>query len=452
MKRKDRSPWSHQMTTTEFLIRNKRAYVFNEKRTGKTLSAAWAIDILIEFRKIKRALIVCTLTNIELVWMPELFENFPHRKVAIAHGSREKRLEAINGDAEIVIINHDGVKNYLHELRQAQFDLCVIDETTAFKNPSSDRSKAMKRLSDELKVVWGMTGDPRPNGPSEVFGQARIINPYNLYLPRFYGRFRDMVEQQVAPYIWQEKPEANEYLKLVLQPSIRFTRDECFDIPPMVHNPIMLPMSEQQKEAYDKMRKELYLQFDGGEINASNAGVKASKLLQISAGMAYTDAGTVVWLDDKPKFDYLLQLFEEAGRKKLIVASAFKASVEKLHERFTVQGIESNYVHGGVSVRHRTEIVNAFQNGSLQILVVQPNALAHGVCLDATNTIAWHSLVPSGEIYSQFMDRIVSSRQTRKQYNEYLLCSQADTHMFDIVTGKSAKSGEMLKLFTERLI
>ena len=450
MKNKDWHPFENQKKTTEFLLRNKRAYVLSEMRTGKTLSALWATDFLFHMERIRKVLVIAPLSTIKVVWAQAIFDNLPHRKYAIAHGGREARIRAIQSDAHYVLINHDGIKSCPIELINENFDVIIIDELTAYKNANNDRSETMKFIASKAKAVWGMTGNATPNSPSEAFGQAKVVNPGNMFLPKYFTRFKQMVETQIAPYVWVPKPDAKDVVYKVLQPSIRFTRAECFDIPPMIHTPIALEMSAEQKRVYEAVKNELYHEYDKGEITVVNAAVKLSKLLQICAGAVKNDDGGIYYLDDSPKVNYILEVLEESQRKKLVVASAFRASVERLHETFVKEKIPCEYIHGGVSPNKRAEHMMRFQNGDMQILVVQPQAVSHGTCFDATNMTIWHSITPSGETFSQMNDRIISASQKDKQYVEFLIGSKADQHMLDIVSRKKDISSSVMDMFANR--
>ena len=453
LKNPDHKPFESQKTTTGFLLCNKRAYVLSEMRTGKTLSVLWALDLLFKSEKIKKVLVVAPLTTLRLVWAKEIFENLPHLRYAIAHGTRNDRIRAIRSDAQVVIINHDGIKVCPDEIVNEGMDILIIDEMTAFKNATADRSKVMQKIAKSFKAVWGLSGNPTPNSPSEAFGQAKIVNPSNPFLPPYFTKFKQMVEMEIAPFMWIPRPEAKEVVHKVLQPSIRFERDQCFDIPPMVHRTVEIEMSKEQQKAYEEMKKQLYIQYDNGEITAVNAGVKATKLLQISAGAVKDDNGNVLYLDDSPKVKYILDVFEnDLGRGKLIVVSAFRASVEKLREQFRKEKIRCDLIYGQISLNERTAIINDFQHGKLQILVVQPQAVSHGLCFDATNFVIWHSLVASGEVYGQMIDRIISASQKKKQYNEYLIGSKADKHIYDILTNKKDFSSAVLEMFSRKTL
>lgn len=449
MKNPDHRPFTHQRETTEFLIRNKRAYVLSDLGTGKTLCPLWAFDILFCYGKVRRMLIICPLSTLRVVWAKEIFNNFPHRKYAVAHGNHDERVRAIRGNAEFVIINHDGIKNVEDEIIRAGFDIVVIDELTAYKNATSERTKCMMRIASKAKAVWGMTAAPTPNSPSEAFGQARVVNPNNPFLPRYFTKFKQMVETEVAPYVWVPKPNAKDIVFQVLQPSVRYERDKCLDLPPVFNSVIELKMSTEQEKAYEAVKRELFYEYQSGQISAVNAAVKLSKLLQIAAGAVKNDDGSILYFDCSTKDNEILETFEELGRTKLLIVSAFRASVERQCQFLKDQKIRCEFIHGDVKEKERARIVNNFQDGDGQILVLQPQTMSHGVTLTAASTLMWQSLTPSGETHLQMNGRITRAGQTKKQYVKYLISCGAERHLYRILTDKLDLSTETLKLFCD---
>jgi hypothetical protein len=54
-------PMQHQIETSAFLTLYRRAFCFNDPGTGKTMSALWAADYLIERGYVRRVLVLCPL-------------------------------------------------------------------------------------------------------------------------------------------------------------------------------------------------------------------------------------------------------------------------------------------------------------------------------------------------------------------------------------------------------
>lgn len=431
---------------------NKRAYVLSDLGTGKTLCPLWAFDILYRMGKLRKMLIIAPLSTIRFTWGAEIFNNLPHLKYSIAHGNYATRVKAIRDNVQFVIINHDGIKSCIDDLIAEKFDIIVVDELTAFKNAQSDRSKIMQKLAKSSRALWGMTGAPTPNSPCEAFGQAKVVNPDNPFLPRYYTKFRQMVEVEVAPYVYIPKPEAKAIVNKVLQPSIRYERDKCLDLPPCTYQDITIGMSKEQTEVYNQIKKELLYEYEHGDITAVNAAVKFSKLLQVSAGSVKNSEGGILHLDISNKIEDILETFSELGKTKIIIASAFVASVERLCDVFQKEKIRCELIHSDVSMNERTRIMDHFQNHNLQMIVIQPQTVSHGVTLTASSTLVWQSYVASGETYTQVNGRITRAGQTKKQYIRRQVCSKAERRMLDILDDKGDMSKAVLQTFVDNFL
>lgn len=449
MKNPNHKPFKHQKETVAFLLNNKRAYNFSDLGTGKTLAGLWACDLLFCNQKIRKVLIVSPLSTLQSVWGQEIFDNLPHRRYVIAHGTKERRIAAIKSSADFVVINHDGVKIVEDEIIKEKFDIIIIDELTAFKKHTNERTKAMIRIARSARAVWGLTGEPTPNSPVEAFGQAKVVNPENPYVPKYFMQFKNAVEVQVGPFTWVPTPNATKIVHQMLQPAIRFERDKCIDIPPCQYIDMTVEFTEAQKTAYKQMKDELLLELQGGLITASNAAVKFSKLLQIASGSVKGEDGQVYHIDSKSRDDQLWQIFEDTKKTKLVVFCAFRASIAHVVEFFKSKGVSVEAIHGDVDHRKRAQNIYEFQNSDLQVLVIQPQSSAHGITLTASNVIVWYSLVPSGEIYQQANGRITRAGQTRKQLIIHLIGCKAEQRILNILEKKADLSNEILQLFID---
>lgn len=419
--------------------------------TGKTLSCLWALDFLMINGLINRAIVSSPLSTMNPAWGHDILYHLPHRKFAICHGSRELRKKIIRGNAEIVIINHDGLKIMEDEIIAGGFDIFAIDELTAFKNFATDRTRAAVRIASKMKGVWGFTGEPTPNAPTEAFGQGKVVNPKNPFLPKFFSQFRDATMEKVNDFIWIPKFDANDLVHKVLQPAILHRRVDCIDLPPCTMQNREIPMTDEQARAYEVMRKQLLIEYEQGLITASNAAVKAIKLLQIAAGSVKDDEGRILHLNAAPRYNELLDIFENTPQRKLIVFSAFRACVERVKDFFNSKKISCEIIFGGTDQKVRSRNIEEFQFGKLEVISIQPQSCAHGVTLTAANNVAWHSLVPSNEIYNQANHRIIRIGQTLAQLISHLIGSKAEQHTYNMLTGKQDQSEDLLERFLDFL-
>ncbi|MGW8177831.1 MAG: SNF2-related protein [bacterium] len=406
-------PFDHQYKTIDTLLRNKRCYNFSDMGSGKTASTIWAYDILRYAGRVKRLLVICPLSIMDSVWAKEVKNITPHLRYAIMHGNKQVRLQALNSDAEIVITNHDCVRTYWPEILKEKFDIIAIDELTAYKHHGSNRSKAMKKIADHSKAVWGLTGTPITTGAMDAYGLGRIVNPSRLPTP-YMTKFRKLVMYQIDMYNYEHKEGWQDVVNGVLQPAIRFKLDECLDIPPITYETRSVAMSKETAKAYKAMLDEHLAQLKSGLITAVNAGVKYSKLLQIASGNVIDAEGNIHEVDVKGKLDETYEVIRQAGGKLLIFVQ-FVASAEFLYSRLS-KDFNVKKVYGKVPVRARTEAFNSFQDGDTEILIAQVATASHGLTLTSSNYILYWGPIMGTERFLQSIARIRRAGQSKPQH------------------------------------
>ena len=437
-------PFDHQVTTASFLTLHRRAFCFNEQGTGKTGSVIWAADYLMKIGAIKRVLVLCPLSIMQSAWENDLFRFAMHRTCAIAHSySKEKRMDAANSGAEFVICNYEG----LDIIKDAvdQFDLIVIDEANAYKNIATRRWKTLNSVIKPTMWVWMLTGTPASQSPTDAYGLARIINPSAV--PRFFGSFRDQVMQKITQFKWVPKPLAQNIVHEALQPAIRFTKEECLDLPDMTYTVRDVPLSSQQQKYYDKIRKDMMVIAAGEEITTVNAAANLNKLLQLSCGAVYSDSGEVVAFDAGVRMSALLEVIEEASHK-VIIFVPFRHAIEIILEELKKKGIPAEAIHGGVPVNKRTSIFNSFQTEDKpQVLVIQPQAAAHGVTLHAANVVVWWGPITSIETYLQANARVHRAGQRNPCTVVHLEGSPVEKRVYKMLTEKVDIHNRLIDLY-----
>jgi len=442
-------PFAHQKTTSAFLTLNRRAFCFNEQGTGKTASAIWASDFLLNKKVINRVLVICPLSIMDSAWRDDLFTFAPHRSVDVAYGSSKKRKEIIEQGADYVIINYDGVAIIADEIANGGFDLIIVDEATHYKNAQTNRWKTLNKLLKTDTWLWMMTGTPAAQSPLDAYGLAKLVNP--TAVPRFFGSFRDMIMIKITNFKWIPKETATDIVFNALQPAIRFTKEECLDLPPMVYVKREVELTRQQKKYYEQLRKKLVMQITGEQITAINAAVVMSKLLQISAGAVYTDASDVLEFDISHRYKVLREVIDESSQKILIFVP-FKHTIDILTEKLRKDGITTDIIRGDVSAPNRTQIFKTFQETpNPRVLVIQPQAAAHGVTLTAANTVVWWGPTSSLETYSQANARVHRSGQKHKCTVVQLHGSPVEKRVYTLLDNRIDVHTKMIDLYKEIL-
>lgn len=428
-------PFAHQRTTAAFLTMHRRAFCFNEQGTGKTSSVIWASDYLMNLGFIKRVLVLCPLSIMASAWEADLFKFAMHRTVAIAHSySRDKRVDAVRSDAEYVICNFDGLDIIKEEVKKGGFDLIVVDEANAYKTVTTKRWKTLNSVIAPSTWVWMLTGTPASQSPTDAYGLAKLINPNGV--PRFFGAFRDQVMHKITQFKWIPKKSAEQVVHDALQPAIRFTKEECLDLPDMTYVTREVPLTAQQHKFYESLRKNMIAVAAGEEITTVNAAANLNKLLQLSSGAVYSDTGEVIAFDAKTRMTALLEVIEEASHK-VIVFAPFRHAIEIIAEELRANKITCEVIHGGVSATKRTEIFAKFQTEKdPHVLVIQPQAAAHGVTLHAANVVVWWGPITSTETYLQANARVHRAGQRNPCTVVHIQGSPVEKRIYDMLSEK----------------
>ena len=442
-------PFSHQRTTSSFFTLNRRSFCFNEQGTGKTASAIWASDFLMKQGRINRVLIICPLSIMDSAWRTDLFDFAPHRSVDIAYGSAKKRKEIIKNGAEYVIINYDGIEIVFNEIANGGFDLIIADEATHYKNAQTKRWKALNRLITPSTWLWMMTGTPAAQSPLDAFGLAKLVNPNSV--PRFFSSFRDQVMYKITNFKWVPKEDATDRVFNALQPAIRFTKDQCMDLPAMTYVKRKVELTRQQKAYYDELKSKMVIDMGGERVTSINAAVNMNKLLQISAGAIYTDEGEALEFDIKHRYKVLREVIDESS-KKVLVFVPFKHVIDVLTAKLCKDGITTEIIRGDVSAPKRTEIFRRFQKTSdPKVLVIQPQAAAHGVTLTAANTVVWWGPTSSLETYAQANARVHRAGQDHKCTVVQLEGSYIEKRVYSLLDNRIDVHTKMIYLYKEIL-
>ena len=413
------TPFDHQREVSAFLTLNNRGFNLSDIGTGKTAATLWAYDYLRSCNVVKKTLIISPLSTLERTWADSIFENFPNLTYAVLHGSREKRLKLLEQDVDCYIVNHDGIKvsGFVEAMaKREDIDLVIVDEIAQIaRNSGTERFKALNKICNKQhpRKIWGLTGTPTPNTPTDAWAQCRLVVPERV--PIYFNRFRDMVMRQISQYLWVPRSNAIDVVADAMQPSIRFHRDECIDLPPCIYESRVVEMSAQQKKAYKDMLNKLKLEAEDGEVTAANEAIKAQKLVQIACGVAYGNNGEEVLFDAGSRLDTVLEIVEEAGQK-VIVFVPFVSVIGRIAEFLNSHNISTACIHGGVSKSERDHIFKCFQKSAEpKVLVAQPAAMSHGLTLTEASTVVWYAPITSNDIFEQANGRITRPGQKHTQ-------------------------------------
>lgn len=439
-----KKPFKHQLVTSKYLLENPQAFCWNAPGTGKTFSCLLAYRVLRK-HDIKKILIISTLSTTLNVWGREFFCEFPGVKYGLLLGAKSKRVKSLDSNHDVYIVNHDGIKVLEYELIEWQPEVVIVDEHTAFKNARSERYKVLARICKNSQFIWALSGTPCPQAPTDLYAMGKIICPE--FVGRSFMRFRDRVMQQVNMYKWI--PKTNWELQIADWSVIRFTREQCLDLPSVMKSTLQVELSPKQKHAFEKLRKEAVLLLDDKEITAVHEGVMRMKLLQCCSGYVYSTPNEhgekeIIDLSPVERLEAVKEIIEECQRGVIIFAP-FTSSIGMLHV-FLKKNWKCAIIDGSVSMSNRNDIFAEFQEGKIDIIIAHPKTMAHGVTLTYADTIIWYLVTSDAELYDQANARINRIGQTCKMRVIHLISTKLEEKVLERLEQKQSMQGLLLEL------
>lgn len=446
-------PFAAQRVTANFLALHPRAFVLSDMGTGKTLAALWASDFVLRQFDGVRCLIVCPLSTMQRVWADAIFTHFLGRRtVTVLHGSAAKRRDLLARESDFYVINFDGLQVVERELgARTDIRMCIVDECSAYRDRTTKRHKLARKLLGAKDYLWMMTGTPTPNGPLDAYGMAKLVN--NCKGESFYS-YQDRTMTKVSMYKWVPKSGSHAAAMELLQPAVRFSIDQCVDLPEMTVQQRDVELSGEQQAAYKEMKNELVLQAKAGPITAANEAVLRGKLIQISCGCVYGpavrgDDRPVHRLDCSPRLAALREVIEQCNEKIIVFAplrSVLSMLYSDLSKDYTVA-----QVHGDTSPKERNEIFRAFeQDANPRIIVADPGTMSHGLTLVAATAIVWYAPIDRTEIYLQANKRIHRPGQRKNCVVVQLAATAIEREIYRRLESNETLQGLLLKLVQEQ--
>lgn len=448
-----REPFEAQRQTAAFMTLHPRAFVLNSLGTGKTSAALAAFDFMRSEGLANKALVISPLSTLERTWADEILRYFPNLTSTVLHGSARQRLALLDDTGvDVYLINHDGIKIPAVEaalMDRKDIDVVIVDELAVFRTAPSKRWKALNRIlrSSPTRIIWGMTGTPVPNDPTDAWAQVKLVLPDQV--PRYFSQFKNTVMRQVGPFRWIPHEGALDIVDQMMQPSIRYTREQCVELPPVTHLTRSVSLTPDQSAMYVALKKEMLAQNAKGTVTAVNSGVLLLKLLQVACGVVRGDEDKLIELAVKNRVDVINEVIEQS-EGKVIVFAPFTAVLDMLGKQLAKRW-DVGRIDGGVSKSERDRIFGGFQEGtSPQVILAQPAAMSHGLTLTAASTIVWYGPPLSHETFEQANGRITRPGQTRKQLIVCVEGCEAERRVYQSLRAKETVQNIFLKIVQDK--
>ena len=415
----------YQIDDVKFLAARKTAGCFNEQRTGKTPTALTTMKV----KGVKKLLIIAPASTL-YSWQNECktwwFEELP---AVVVDGTASKRKKIIEewkqgaliisyeclretdrvvkneyGDIEEVAVTGDLAYIKKHK----NIEAVILDEAHRIKNHKSKQAQALFSLT-YIPIRLALTGTPAPGKQHEIYSilhwlYPQIFTGYWRFIDYYFTQFEEYNANGKYKVIGSFKrgkdKELQEFLDVI---STRRVRASVMSwLPEKDREVIKLPMTTEQDRYISELNE--YFEVEGSEVNAVNILAKLIKIRQILLGPQ------VVGLKGKsPKAEWIKQYLKDYPEKKIIIFSNFTEWLKILGKELNCD----NFIIGETSKSRREELKNAFQDGKINLLLINIKAGKEGITLDSADVAIFTDKYPPVGDIQQAEDRFVATTKDK---------------------------------------
>lgn len=462
-------PFKHQAKSLKHAEKTDAVFDCSDPGTGKTYVAILASAKRIRRKQSRKVLVLAPKSLLRSVWAADIKKFAPDMRAVVSVAGKHE--EAFAQDADFYITNIDAVKWLAKKPKKffAQFDDLIIDESSAYKHSTSQRSKAAAKISAHFKYRRLMTGTPTGNTITDMWHQVKILDGGHRLGHSFFA-FRSAVCTPIQKgnneraIEWEDKEGAETVVfGMLTDIVVRHKFEDCVDIPPNHQYSIPYELTPLQQRTYDHMESmaitEVYGSPDAlaiaklkgvkpkplGHITAINAAAVHTKLLQIASGAVY-ESSDKYHVIDTARYELILDLIE--ARQHSLTFFFWKHQRDMLIEEAKHRKIKFALIDGSVPENERHAIVQAYQAGAYQTLFAHPKSAAHGYTLTRGDTTIWSGPTYDLELFLQGSKRQYRMGQTKKTETIVVTAQNTvDVRAYERMQDKGVRMKSLLSLF-----
>ena len=285
-----------------------------------------------------------------------------------------------------VVANYDTISRNV-EIFDREWDVIILDESILVKTRTSLRTQAVKKISAKSGRVWMLSGSPTSRYLDDLFAQFQILLPkmFTSYW-RFAETYCYILRDQWGWTVNGSRQDIDTQKEFE---DIMFVRsmNDVIDLPEELHETIYLDLSSSQRRVYQELLKNFTTQLASGDyMSVPNRMAQLLRLQEVVSGLKTFDLQAE---DASTKFD-AIEEFLETGRAEPPVliwthwVQTGKTLLERLQKKYHVALITSE-----TPPVERQSVIDGFQSGEVQILVMSLGTGKYGLTLTRANSIIY---------------------------------------------------------------
>ncbi|MDY6337972.1 MAG: DEAD/DEAH box helicase, partial [Succinivibrionaceae bacterium] len=411
-----------------WLMHNIRArmgsIIADDMGLGKTVQVIAALEALRAAGELSKTPALVTVpASVVINWTRELRRFAPELTVNVYYGTQR----SLEPEANVLLTTYGTLRQDIGKLKDKKWRVAVADEAQNIKNPGSQIFQDMCILQTDSSIA--MSGTPVENRLADYWAIMEFVNP------GLFGTLGSFTSDYAQPIERNRDADAVRRLRSVTAPFIlrRLKTDKSViaDLPDKISSDRFCELTPEQAAMYQSFVSD---GLAGVTETLSQMERSAQVLKLILRLKQICDAPELFSKDPKitgpshsGKAEMLLDLLEELSEngQKTIVFTQFREMgdllVSWIGERL---GTVPDFIHGGVSVRKRQEMVDRFQNDpEARVMVLSLKAAGTGPNLTAASAVIHYDLWWNPAVEDQATDRAYRIGQNKNVMVYRFICA-----------------------------
>ena len=419
----------YQNRTIEHIINHPYSMLHQDPGLGKTIASLSAVEALkFDLYQVKGVLVIAPLRVVQSVWEQEAakWEHTKNLTFSRILGDKGSRIRGLCRKADIYLVNYENLvwlqaeveHRFLSRGKYPPWNMCVLDEISKMKGTRT--RQGVKRGTAALKLLQycpyrvGLTGTPAPNGLLDLFGQylcidsgERLGTSFDRYKHTYFYQ-SDYQGYRYAPF---EKSK-EQITELISDITMDLRAEDYLDMPDLIDNDIMLELTPQLQDAYDRIEHEMLIELESGNaVEIFNKASLTNRCLQWAGGGVYLNPGLPDWEKVHDiKMDALTDLVDELQGQPVLVFYQYQHEAHRIQKKFP----NSVWLSSKTSAADFNQAIMDWNTGKLNMIIAHPASMGHGVdrLQTSCHNMIWYGLNWSWELYFQSVSRIARQGQS----------------------------------------
>jgi non-specific serine/threonine protein kinase len=383
-------------------------------------------------------------------WASEIARFAPSLKARVVHPSampaeQLKAASAANIAGVDLAITSYGFLARAEWLVETPWQLVVIDEAQAIKNPAARQTRTVKQLKADARIA--LTGTPIENRLGDLWSIFDFINPGLLGTSKQFSTFvKQLAERPHNPYA-----PLRELARPYILRRMKTDKSIIADLPDKTEVKAFCLLSRKQAVLYQQAVDDFSEQLENAD-GIQRRGIVLALLMRLKQICNHPSQwlGDNSWAEeDSGKLARLREIAEEiaARQEKLLIFTQFKETTGPLAAFLaSVFGRAGLVLHGETEVKKRKDLVRRFQeDDEVPFFVLSVKAGGAGLNLTAASHVIHFDRWWNPAVENQATDRAFRIGQTKNVLVHKFVCRGTVEDKIDrMIEAKQQLAGDFL--------